>query len=126
MLELASLGAKVLHNRSVEMAKRYGVQLVVRSSLNHEEGTIVKENAKMEGMLISGVAADKNVARISVVGVKNEPGVAFKVSMVFLRRTLVVEYYSSVYWPRRQERYLLYGCKNGSEGCGSSSGRGKG
>ena len=91
MLELASLGAKVLHNRSVEMAKRYGVQLVVRSSLNHEEGTIVKENAKMEGMLISGVAADKNVARISVVGVKNEPGVAFKVFNVLSAKNISVD-----------------------------------
>ncbi|WP_124065226.1 aspartate kinase [Clostridium sp. E02] len=79
MLEFASLGAKVLHNRSVEMAKRYGVQLVVRSSMTREEGTIVKEETKMERMLVSGVAADKNVARISVMGVKNEPGVAFKI-----------------------------------------------
>ena len=51
MLELASLGAKVLHNRSVEMAKKYGVQLIVRSSLNRSEGTVVKEVAKMEKML---------------------------------------------------------------------------
>ncbi|MFT4107792.1 MAG: aspartate kinase, partial [Lacrimispora sp.] len=65
MLEFASLGAKVLHNRSVEMAKRYGVQLVVRSSLTRAEGTIVKEETKLERMLVSGVAADKNVARIS-------------------------------------------------------------
>ena len=73
------------------MAKRYGVQLVVRSSLNHEEGTVVKENAKMEGMLISGVAADKNVARISVVGVKNEPGVAFKVFNVLSAKNISVD-----------------------------------
>ena len=68
MLELASLGAGVLHNRSVEMAKKYGVQLVVRSSLNTSEGTVVKEEVKMEKMLVSGVACDKNVARIAVVG----------------------------------------------------------
>lgn len=91
MLELASLGAKVLHNRSVEMAKRYGVQLVVRSSLNYEEGTIVKENAKMEGMLISGVAVDKNVARISVLSVKDEPGTAFKVFNCLAAKNISVD-----------------------------------
>lgn len=78
MLELASLGAGVLHNRSVEMAKKYGVQLVVRSSLNTLEGTVVKEEVKMEKMLVSGVACDKNVARIAVVGLEDQPGVAFK------------------------------------------------
>jgi aspartate kinase len=78
MLELASLGAGVLHNRSVEMAKKYGVQLVVRSSLNTTEGTVVKEEVKMEKMLVSGVAADKNTARIAVIGLEDQPGVAFK------------------------------------------------
>ena len=78
MLELASLGAGVLHNRSVEMAKKYGVQLVVRSSLNTNEGTIVKETAKMEKMLVSGVACDKNIALIAVCGLQDQPGVAFK------------------------------------------------
>ena len=78
MLELASLGAGVLHNRSVEMAKKYGVQLVVRSSLNTSEGTIVKEDAKMEKMLISGVACDKKTASIAVIGLQDQPGVAFK------------------------------------------------
>lgn len=78
MLDLASLGAGVLHNRSVEMAKRYGVQLVVRSSLSLAEGTVVKEAVDMEGMLISGVASDKNTARIAVIGLEDQPGVAFK------------------------------------------------
>ncbi len=78
MLELASLGAGVLHNRSVEMAKKYGVELVVRSSLNYNEGTVVKEDTKMEKMLVSGVACDKNVARIAVIGLQDQPGVAFK------------------------------------------------
>lgn len=78
MLDLATLGAGVLHNRSVEMAKKYGVTLVVRSSLNTSEGTVVKEEVKMEKMLVSGVAADRNVARISVVGLQDTPGVAFK------------------------------------------------
>lgn len=91
MLEFASLGAKVLHNRSVEMAKRYGVQLVVRSSLNYEEGTIVKENASMEGMLVSGVAADKNTARISVIGVRHEPGIAFKVFRTLAAKNISVD-----------------------------------
>lgn len=79
MLELATLGAKVLHNRSVEVAKKYGVQLVVRSSLNLAEGTIVKEEVDVESMLISGVAVDKNTARIAVIGVKDIPGIAFKI-----------------------------------------------
>ena len=78
MLELASLGAGVLHNRSVEMAKKYGVVLVVRSSLNLSEGTVVKEVVKMEKMLVSGVACDKNAARIAVIGLEDQPGVAFK------------------------------------------------
>ena len=78
MLELATLGAGVLHNRSVALAKKQGVQLVVRSSLNTSEGTIVKEDAKMEKMLVSGVAADKDTARIALIGLKDEPGVAFR------------------------------------------------
>lgn len=91
MLDFASLGAKVLHNRSVEMAKRYGVQLVVRSSLTREEGTVVKEEAKMERMLVSGVAADKNVARISVIGVNNMPGVAFKIFNLLAKHNINVD-----------------------------------
>ena len=91
MLELASLGAKVLHNRSVEMAKKYGVQLVVLSSLTEGPGTVVKENARVERMLISGVAADKNTARISVIGVKNEPGIAFKIFNILARNHINVD-----------------------------------
>lgn len=79
MLELATLGAQVLNNRSVEMAKKYNVELEVRSSLENKPGTIVKETVKMEKMLIRGVAADKNVSRISVVGLDDHPGTAFKV-----------------------------------------------
>lgn len=78
MLDLATLGAGVLHNRSVELAKKYGVQLIVRSSLTNEEGTVVKEKATVEKMLISGVAADKDVVRISVVGLDDKPGTAFR------------------------------------------------
>ena len=79
MLELASLGAQVLNNRSVEMAKKYGVQLEVLSSLESKPGTIVKEKVNMEKMLISGVAKDNNVSRIAIVGLNDTPGVAFKV-----------------------------------------------
>mgnify|MGYP000320360492 CR=1 FL=1 len=79
MLELASLGAKVLHNRSVEMAKKYNVELVVRSSLNRSEGTVVKEGSNMEKLLVTGVAADKDTVRISVIGLEDKPGTAFAV-----------------------------------------------
>ncbi|MGN1001842.1 MAG: aspartate kinase [Oscillospiraceae bacterium] len=80
MLELASLGSQVLHNRSVEMAKRYGVDLEVLSSYVRKPGTKVKEVVKpVEQMIISGVAKDTKVARVTVCGVADEPGVAFKV-----------------------------------------------
>ncbi len=78
MLELATLGAQVLNNRSVEMAKKYNIELEVLSSLVKAPGTIVKEKSKMEKMLISGVAKDTDVARISVTGIPDEPGLAFK------------------------------------------------
>lgn len=73
------------------MAKKYGVQLVVLSSLTEEPGTVVKENARVERMLISGVAADKNTARISVIGVKNEPGIAFKIFNILARNHINVD-----------------------------------
>ena len=91
MLELATLGAGVLHNRSVELAKKYGVQLVVRSSLNTSEGTIVKEGAKMEKMLVSGVAGDIDTARVAVVGLKDEPGVAFKLFNALAKHNINVD-----------------------------------
>ncbi len=78
MLELATLGAQVLNNRSVEMAKKYGIELEVLSSMTKASGTIVKEKTKMEKMLISGVAKDTDVTRISVTGIPNLPGLAFK------------------------------------------------
>ncbi len=78
MLELATLGAQVLNNRSVEMAKKYNVEVEVLSSLKRVPGTIVKEVAKMEKMLIRGVTKDTDVARVSVIGVPNTPGIAFK------------------------------------------------
>ncbi len=79
MLELASLGAQVLNNRSVEMAKRYNVNLEVLSSYVRKPGTIVKEAANMEETKISGIAKDSNIARVALVGLKDEPGTAFKV-----------------------------------------------
>ena len=79
MLELATLGAQVLNNRSVEMAKKYNIELEVLSSLTRKRGTIVKEANKMEKMLISGVAKDEDVARISIIGVPDRPGLAFKI-----------------------------------------------
>mgnify|MGYP001347474483 CR=1 FL=1 len=79
MLELATLGAQVLNNRSVEMAKKYGIQLEVLSSMTRKSGTIVKEATKVEKMLISGIAKDEDVARISIIGVPDRPGLAFKI-----------------------------------------------
>ena len=80
MLELANLGAAVLHPRAVEYAKLHQVRLVVRSSFNNNEGTVVKEEVKMEqGVVVSGIAYDKNVARISILGVSHVPGVLAKV-----------------------------------------------
>ena len=91
MLDLATCGAGVLHNRSVEMAKKYGVPLVVRSSLNNSEGTIVKEVTNVERMLISGVALDENAARISVMGLKDEPGIAFKLFNILAKNNVNVD-----------------------------------
>ncbi len=79
MLEVATLGAQVLNNRSVEMAKKYNVKLEVLSSLVRAPGTIVKEVADMEKMLVRGVTKDTDVARISIVGVPNVPGIAYKI-----------------------------------------------
>ena len=79
MLELATLGAQVLNNRSVEMAKKYNVTLEVLSSLVRAPGTIVKEVTTMEKMLIRGVTKDTDVARISIIGVPNVPGIAYKI-----------------------------------------------
>ena len=79
MLELATLGAQVLNNRSVELAKKYNIELEVLSSITKVPGTRVKEAVKVEKMLVKGVAKDTNVARVMIVGVPDEPGVAFQV-----------------------------------------------
>ncbi len=91
MLELASLGAKVLHNRSVELAKKYNVELVVRSSLTNAEGTVVKEVCKMEKMLISGIAGDDEIARVSLIGIKDTPGKAFDIFSTFAKKNINVD-----------------------------------
>ena len=91
MLELASLGAKVLHSRSVEVAKKYNVKLVVRSSMSEAEGTEVKEDVKMERMLVSGVAADKKGSRISIMGINAEPGKAFEVFSLMAKEKVSVD-----------------------------------
>ncbi len=91
MLDLSTLGAGVLHNRSVEMAKKYGVTLVVRSSMNEVEGTVVKEDTDVERMLVSGVALDKKADRIAVVGLKDEPGIAFKVFDCLAKKNINVD-----------------------------------
>lgn len=80
MLELASLGAKVMQSRSVEFAKKFGVVFEVRSSLNDNPGTIVKEETKsMEDVVIRGVSLDKNQAKLTLVGVPDRPGVAARI-----------------------------------------------
>ncbi len=108
MLELATLGAQVLNNRSVEMAKKYNIELEVLSSFTNKPGTIVKEASKMEKMLISGVAKDTDVARISVIGVPDEPGLAFKMFS-------------------RHKRYFLHYCSGQCKGsCRSNGGLCKG
>ncbi|MDD6276355.1 MAG: aspartate kinase [Clostridia bacterium] len=91
MLELATLGAQVLNNRSVEMAKKYNVELEVISSLNPIPGTIVKETANMEKMLVRGVTKDTDTSRISIVGLTDVPGVAFKIFSVLAAKNINVD-----------------------------------
>ena len=91
MLELASLGANVLHNRSVEMAKKYGVKLEVKSSFEKIDGTIVKEAVTVEKMLIRGIARDNDVARIAIMGLEDKPGIAFKVFSLLAKNNINVD-----------------------------------
>ena len=92
MLELASQGAQVLHNRSVEMAKRYNVNLEVLSSFSGNPGTKVKEVVKtMEKTHVSGVAKDKNVARVALIGLEDRPGIAFKIFSLLARQNINVD-----------------------------------
>lgn len=91
MLELASLGANVLHNRSVELAKKYNVDLEVKSSFEKIEGTKVKEVKNVEKMLIRGVARDNDVARISIVGVEDTPGMAYRIFSLLAKKNINVD-----------------------------------
>ena len=91
MLELASLGAQVLNNRSVELAKKYGVELEVLSSINPVPGTVVKEETQVEGMLIKGVAKDEDVAVISILEVPDVPGMSFKVFSLLAQKKINVD-----------------------------------
>lgn len=91
MLELASLGAQVLHNRSVEMAKKYNIDLEVVSSFTRNPGTKVKEGSTMEKMNVSGVARDKDCARIAVINLPDEPGVAFRMFAVLAKSKINVD-----------------------------------
>ena len=91
MLELASLGAQVLHNRSVELAKKYNVDLEVISSFTRNPGTKVKEGSNMEKMNVSGVARDNNCARVAIINLPDEPGVAFRVFSLLSKRKINVD-----------------------------------
>lgn len=92
MLELAVLGAKVLHSRSVEVAKTHNVEIKVRSSFNFNEGTSVKEGKNMEhDGLITGIAHDLDVAKVVVFGVPDKPGVASKIFKTLAEKNIVVQ-----------------------------------
>lgn len=91
MLELASLGANVLHNRSVELAKKYRVNLEVKSSFEKVPGTVVKEEIKVERMLVRGVTRDNDIARIAIMGVKDEPGIAFRIFSLLSKHKINVD-----------------------------------
>jgi aspartate kinase len=91
MLELASLGAQVLHNRSVEMAKRYNVNLEVCSSFKDVPGTKVKEVVSVEKMLVRGVTRDNDVARISIIGLPDEPGIAFRIFSLLAQKRINID-----------------------------------
>lgn len=91
MLELASLGANVLHNRSVELALKYNVKLEVKSSFQRVDGTVVKEVKNVEKMLVRGVTRDNDVARVSIVGIDDTPGKAFKVFSLLAKHNINVD-----------------------------------
>ena len=91
VIELAALGAKVLHPRSVELAGNYKVPLVVRSSFNDHEGTIIEEDISMEKVLIRGISLDEDIAKISVLGVPDKPGIAFKLFSLLSKEDIHVD-----------------------------------
>ncbi len=91
MLELAASGANVLHNRSVELAKKFNVNMEVLSSLEREPGTIVKEETTVEKMLIRGIARDNDVARVALVNIKDTPGKAFQIFSILAKKKINVD-----------------------------------
>ena len=91
MLELASAGAKVLQNRSVELAKKLNVKLITRSSFNHNEGTLIAKEDNMEAVLVSGIALDKNQARVTLRGVVDKPGIAAEIFTALARQNINVD-----------------------------------
>lgn len=91
MLELASLGAKVLQNRSVELAKKLNVQIITRSSFNNNEGTLITKEETMEQALVSGIALDKNQARITLRKVKDKPGIAAEIFSALADKNINVD-----------------------------------
>ncbi|MCR4942408.1 MAG: aspartate kinase [Campylobacter sp.] len=91
MMELASAGAKVLQNRSVELAKKLNVKLVTRSSFNHNEGTLITQEDKMEKVLLSGIALDKNQARVTLRGVVDKPGIAAEIFTALAEKNVNVD-----------------------------------
>ena len=91
MLELASAGAKVLQNRSVELAKKLNVKLITRSSFNHNEGTLIEKEDNMEAVLVSGIALDKNQARVTLRGVVDKPGIAAEIFTALAHQNINVD-----------------------------------
>jgi len=91
MLELAFAGVQMLHGRAVEMAKRYKVQIVVRSSMVEGTGTWIKEDAAVEQLFVSGIAVDRNVARITLLGLADEPGIAFQIFSILAKARISVD-----------------------------------
>ncbi|WP_103594533.1 aspartate kinase [Campylobacter concisus] len=91
MLELASAGAKVLQNRSVELAKKLNVKLITRSSFNHNEGTLIAKEDNMEAVLVSGIALDKNQARVTLRGVVDKPGIAAEIFTALAHENINVD-----------------------------------
>ena len=91
MLELASAGAKVLQNRSVELAKKLNVKLITRSSFNHNEGTLIAKEDNMEAVLVSGIALDKNQARVTLRGVVDKPGIAAEIFTALAHKNINVD-----------------------------------
>lgn len=108
MLELASLGANVLHNRSVEMAKKYNVNMEVLSSMTGAEGTFVKEVTDVEKLLIKGVTKDVNIARISAMGVSDKPGIAFRLFSLLAKHKVSVDIILPVGGPGRHPGHQLH------------------